>query len=142
MHNTRKSQGFTLIELMIVIAIVGILAAVAVPQYSAYTQRAKFTEVISITSARKTAVSICHQETNSLDSCNGTELTTDHSGIPENLASPGRGLVESVSTALGVITAKATADLGGKTYVLRPTLSNKSLNWSSEGTCIDVGYCN
>ena len=54
-----KKNGFTLIELMIVIAIIGILAAIALPAYSKYTARAKFTEVTSATSAVKQQVELC-----------------------------------------------------------------------------------
>ena len=56
MRSTKTQQGFTLIELMIVVAIVGILAAVAIPAYSDYTTRAKVTEGISLVSAAKAAV--------------------------------------------------------------------------------------
>ena len=56
MRSTQKQQGFTLIELMIVVAIVGILAAVAIPAYSDYTTRAKVTEGISLVSSAKAAV--------------------------------------------------------------------------------------
>ena len=58
-----KSQiGFTLIELMIVIAIIGVLAAIGVPQYGQYTKRAKFSEVISAVAPIKSSISICLQE--------------------------------------------------------------------------------
>ena len=56
MRSTQKQQGFTLIELMIVVAIVGILAAVAIPAYSDYTTRAKVTEGISLVSSAEAAV--------------------------------------------------------------------------------------
>ncbi|MDX1810492.1 MAG: pilin, partial [Gammaproteobacteria bacterium] len=61
-HFTKKAQkGFTLIELMIVIAIVGILAAVAVPMYSDYTNKAKFSEVMAAAGPIKTAIEMCYQ---------------------------------------------------------------------------------
>jgi len=59
-------KGFTLIELMIVVAIIGILAAVAIPAYSDYTKKAKATEITSATSALKTAVEGCYQDTENI----------------------------------------------------------------------------
>ena len=57
----KRQSGFTLIELMIVVAIVAILAAIALPAYQSYTKRAKFSEVIAAVGPAKTAVEVCVQ---------------------------------------------------------------------------------
>ena len=104
----QTQKGFTLIELMIVIAIIGILAAVAVPQYGQYTMRAKFSEVISQTSAAKTAVTLCFQEEGALGNCNGAQAAGDYRGIPAAFNVP-QGNVQSLSTAAGEITVVGIA---------------------------------
>jgi len=66
-----KQQGFTLIELMIVVAIIGILAAVAIPAYQDYTVRAKVTEGLSLASGAKTSVAEYFSSEGSLPTSNG-----------------------------------------------------------------------
>lgn len=62
-------KGFTLIELMIVVAIIGILAAVAIPAYSNYTKKAKFTEVVQATQAIKTGIEACYSDMGDMNLC-------------------------------------------------------------------------
>ncbi len=140
----KQQKGFTLIELMIVIAIIGILAAVAVPQYGQYTKRAKFSEVVTQTAATKTAVTLCFQEEGGLGTCNGDGAAGSYAGIPADVAAPGVGLVNAMTTAAGVISATGHAtELNGDTYILTPTANatNTQLTWAVTGTCVAANLC-
>lgn len=144
MTKATKENGFTLIELMIVIAIIGILAAVAVPQYANYTKRSKFSEVITQTSSAKTTVSLCYQVDHDISICNGSGLATDYPGMYQDIASPGRGNLESLTTVAGQITATGTQATDGATYILLPTISaGDQLVWSLDpaSTCLTDGLC-
>ncbi|MFT4925562.1 MAG: type IV pilus assembly protein PilA [Phenylobacterium sp.] len=136
MNNLRKNtqKGFTLIELMIVVAIIGILAAVALPAYQTYTNKAKFSEVVLASSAAKTAVEIGAQTGVAL-----VDLDGGSNGVIDLAAS---GQLTSVVTLNGVITATSVAGLGSLTYILTPTLANGKITWSTAGsTCIAAGLC-
>ena len=141
--NTQKSQsGFTLIELMIVVAIIGILASIAVPAYQTYTKKAKFTEVVSATAPFKTGIELCaiDQGVSPIAAC-----AAGQNGVPLAVAASPSPYVASVAaSAAGVITATATATggLAGEDYVLTPTYTvGASVVWAKSGTCVAAAIC-
>jgi len=129
MKNTSKTKGFTLIELMIVVAIIGILAAIALPAYQNYTQKARFTEITNATAAAKTAVEICLQTGTAIAECDGGK-----NGIPADVAAA-KGVV-GLTTANGVVTAAKPTDssiTGNGTFKLTPDFSSGTkVEWDSE----------
>jgi len=128
-------QGFTLIELMIVVAIIGILASIAVPSYQTYVKKAKFSEVVMATSTAKTGVELCFQTLAALTECDDSK-----NGINTVGAS---GYLFSISTTDGVITATAasTNGLNGETYIMTPTINTGKVTWINSGTCVTAGLC-
>ncbi|GGI93355.1 pilin [Shewanella gelidii] len=139
MKGINKSQGFTLIELMIVVAIIGILAAVALPAYQDYTKKAKFSEVVVGTSGLKTQVEIC-----ALDLATVTGCSDGQNGNGWQIAAvTTAGNISGIATSDGVITATAITGngLAGETYTLSPTLANGKVTWAKSGSCVAAGVC-
>ncbi len=135
----KLQQGFTLIELMIVVAIIGILAAIAIPSYQTYTKKAKFTEVVNATAPYKTAIEVCFQDKTDMSSC-GTFSTN---GIPSAPTAAGYLAGITLTPATGVITATAQGAAGTDTFILTPTATTAGgVQWSkSAGTCVASGIC-
>ncbi|WP_371319616.1 pilin [Oceanimonas pelagia] len=142
--HTRPQGGFTLIELMIVVAIVAILAAVALPAYQTYTKRAKFSEVIAATGAVKTAVEVCVQgaATDARAQACGTNLGTMASNAG------GTGLVASMSIDEdGKILAIGTSEVDDSEFELiaSPAVDTLSAGsqvfWVTSGSCVTDGLC-
>lgn len=132
MFNKQKYAGFSLIELMIVITIIGILAAVAIPSYQHYMRRARFVEVITAAETFKTAVTIAIQQ-----GAAPRELINGKHGIPAE--PPGSKNLDSLKVENGVITATGSALVNFSTYILKPNDDGNS--WTISGTCLDDGYC-
>jgi type IV pilus assembly protein PilA len=129
-------KGFTLIELMIVVAIIGILAAVAIPAYQDYTKKAKFSNSLSVGEAYKTPVGLCVTEQNgTLTGC-----TAGTNGIPAIPATMPNDIA-SISVTDGVILVTSAAAAGGYTFQITPSLDGAVVKWTQAGTCQAAGYC-
>lgn len=134
----KVQQGFTLIELMIVVAIIGILAAIALPAYQDYSKRAKVTELILAASSCRTAITEVFQTASTLPSAN------DSWGCGESTSASSK-YVKSISTAAttGVITVTAQgidSAIDNQTITLTPQTSAGAA--PAAGTQVYKWVCN
>lgn len=129
----QKQQGFTLIELMIVVAIIGILAAVAIPAYQNYTIRAKVGNALTAVDSVKTAVATCLQEAGgvltSCDTLTKVGITTFTPTKEVTLADVGANAVITATLANGIGT-----NVDGQTITFTPTVGETSVTWKNTTT--------
>ena len=140
MLSKNKQSGFTLIELMIVIAIIGILASVALPAYSQYTKKAKFSEVILAGSSVKGLVDLCFQ-TRGAQNLAACDTLAKIGGNLADIAAGTQVNTASMAGTTAVITVTGAATVDSRTYVLTPKAAGNSLTWAESGTCVKNGIC-
>lgn len=132
-------RGFTLLELMIVLAIVGLLASIALPAFQGYMKRTAYSEIVNAMDPIKTAVSVCYQTTGVLSNCDsmqkiGMQTPTKTTGA---LAS----ITIATSTAKVLATPNAYRGISqADTCTLEPAVDGGALSWTFSGPCVSNGF--
>ncbi|MFT4047011.1 MAG: pilin [Solimonas sp.] len=139
----KTQQGFTLIELMIVVAIIGILAAIAIPAYQDYTIRAQVSEGLSLADGAKTAIAEYYSQNGTFPTANASAGLATAGSIIGNYVSS-----VNVGTNTGVITVtygeKANTKISSKVLALSAVTNSGSISWvcgsTAKGTTVDSKY--
>ncbi|MHB1701724.1 MAG: pilin [Acidobacteriaceae bacterium] len=140
MSKSKVQQGFTLIELMIVVAIIGILAAIAIPMYGNYTSRAHASATMSELGAVKTAVALCVQTQGTTSKCG----TLGAYGLPASITVTQNVMQPNISATSSSVTigahSAATSTTGVQLTVDdTATLGATAMTWLNTGTICDGG---
>lgn len=139
MERYNRIAGFTLMELMITLAIVGIIAMIAVPSYLDYTRKAYYSEIVRATGPYAVGVAECFHTTGSLAGCN-----TGANGVPHSLKHVGN--IASLTVSDGIITVTPKSHHGiteNDTYVMQPNIDSVNSNiitWQTSGGGVAHGY--
>jgi type IV pilus assembly protein PilA len=136
----KAQKGFTLIELMIVVAIIGILAAVALPAYQNYIKKAAYAEVINGMTSVKAAIGVCVAQESALASCDTAAKIQQP--LPSGLSTGALNKIEITATTAAIVaTPNAYKGIAtGDTCTLTPTLTSGVLTWQYSGNCVTNNY--
>ena len=133
--NTKQQKGFTLIELMIVVAIIGILAAIAIPAYSNYIGRAQVTEAISLLGAIKTAAAEYCGEAGNFSGATIDDFATTKAGKYVGSVTATATTDKTFTATATMAASGVTADIAGKKLKLET--ADCGTNWTCKSDDID-----
>jgi len=133
----KVQAGFTLIELMIVVAIIGILASIAIPAYQDYITKAKFQDIVSSASAIETAISVCLQENAGVGTSCGTASEIGLTTLTPSKEMNGEWSLTPSDTGVTLL-GTANANAGGLSYnnIGSVTAGDSAMTWTQTGSCL------
>lgn len=144
-RKTRKQQlahGFTLVELMIVIAIIAILATIAIPSYQSYTAKAAMSELIQVATPYRTEVELCLYDSAELTNCNA-----GNNGIQSDNDGSKFQYVKSIAVENGIVSVAGKGTLDGYSYTMTPAGGgSNAVTWTvscsgSDKSLYPAGFC-
>ena len=141
MNTTTKKKKFSLLSILIGLAIIGVLIALLIPTYRTYKSRANYTKIVNVAAFYKQTVNHCFKRTHHhLEHC-----ALGHHGIPHRVRRHDRRYIKSIDISKGVIVIIPKTHRGileEDTLVYIPNIQNAELAWTAAGKSVEKGYAN